>query len=257
MESIGDDDDKALLMSLILIRLVEHRRAQGPFGNLKHLLVIEEAHRLLSSAPSRTREEEANPRGQAVEMFTNLLSEVRAYGQGILVADQVPVRLAADVVKNTGLKVAHRIVAGDDQMVLGATMAMDETQSRALTTLETGCAAIFREGDDLPIMVAVTAVKQSKNIASDADIQERMRLWRGQAFPKDPLLARPFCVDTCSQHPDACQWARQVVDDSVVTAAFSRTVLSMLEEPAALDRLWDDLLAVLSARRTPGLDEVA
>jgi hypothetical protein len=244
-------------MALILIRLVEHRRSQGGWGQLKHLLVIEEAHRLLAAVPPRSGEEDADPRGQAVETFTNLLSEVRAYGQGILIADQVPVRLAPDVVKNTGLKVAHRIVAGDDRSVLAAAMAMNDVQSRAFTTLGVGQAAVFREGDDLPILVAVPAVKEARGVVDDGVVAEHMKVWRQKTFPQDLLALRPFCVDTCGDHPDACRWARRVMDDSIVKAAFARTILSAIEEPEALDRLWDDLVSTLTARRPPGMSEPA
>src|SRR6202007_2335742 len=108
------------LRGLLLIRLAEYRRYPGQESVLKHLLVIEEAHRLLTNVGQRQSEEEANPRGKAVEAFSNLLSEIRAYGQGVIVADQVPVKLAPDVIKNTNLKIVHRIVAEDDRTVLAA-----------------------------------------------------------------------------------------------------------------------------------------
>ena len=52
------------------------------------------------------------------ERVVSLLAEVRAYGQGIMIVDQIPTKLAPDVIKNTGLKIAHRIVSGDDRAVL-------------------------------------------------------------------------------------------------------------------------------------------
>src|SRR5262249_53974604 len=54
LEELGDDDDKAFLMGLLLILLVEYRREQAANaaiddGELRHLLLIEEAHRLLTN----------------------------------------------------------------------------------------------------------------------------------------------------------------------------------------------------------------
>src|SRR5262249_38262117 len=118
LEKLGDDNDKALLIALVLIRLTEYRRSCGETLELSHLLVIEEAHRLLASVPVRSSQEVADPRGQAVATFANMLSEIRAYGQGIVVSDQIPVRLAPDVIKNTGLKIAHRLVSEDDRATL-------------------------------------------------------------------------------------------------------------------------------------------
>ncbi|HKH28343.1 MAG TPA: hypothetical protein VKA61_08400 [Sphingomicrobium sp.] len=45
-----------------------------------------------------------------------------------------------------------------------------------------------------------------------------------------------------------------MIDDPVVKAAFARTVLSAIEEPATLDRMWDDLTSTVTARRPPTLN---
>ncbi|MBW5425937.1 DUF87 domain-containing protein, partial [Streptomyces sp. BG9H] len=153
LDALGDEGDKAFFTGLLLIRLVEHRRAQGQSRDLVHLLVVEEAHRLLENVQATSSEEAANPKGQAVETFSNLLSEIRAYGQGVIIADQVPVRLAPDVIKNSNLKITHRVIAGDDRAALAAAMAMDEAQARALITLGVGEAVVFSGGDDAPLLV--------------------------------------------------------------------------------------------------------
>ena len=50
------------------------------------MIVIEEAHRLL-----RAGREGAS--AHAVELFASLLAEIRAYGEGIVVAEQIPAKL--------------------------------------------------------------------------------------------------------------------------------------------------------------------
>src|SRR5262249_5502503 len=140
----------------------EARRAEGKAAGLVHVLVLEEAHRLLANVPPRSSPEEANPRGKAVEAFANLLAEVRAYGQGVVIAEPVPVQLAPDVIKNTNLKIAHRIVAEDDRSVLAGSMAMNESQSVALATLEPRQAVIFSGGDDAPLMVRTPEVTRGE-----------------------------------------------------------------------------------------------
>ena len=257
LEGMGDEGDKAFLMGLVLIRLAEHRRAAGHASSLVHLLVIEEAHRLLANVAARTSEEMANPRGQAVETFANLLSEIRAYGQGVVIADQIPARLAPDVVKNTNLKIAHRVVAEDDRRALAASMAMDDAQAQALTILGTGEAAVFSAGDDAPVMVRVPLVKDA--LASpppeDAKVATHMARWRSNVGLDDLFLARPYCIETCDGAPRACEAARQIVGDDYVQRTLARTVLSLIEEAGALDRMWDDLLATIRSRRPPGVDE--
>ncbi|MGW1710954.1 ATP-binding protein [Streptomyces sp. NPDC002206] len=252
LEALGDEGDKAFFTGLLLIRLVEHRRAQGQRPNLVHLLVVEEAHRLLANVHTQTSEEVANPRGQAVETFSNLLSEIRAYGQGVVIADQVPVRLAPDVIKNTNLKIAHRIISADDRAALAGAMAMDELQAKALTTLGVGEAVVFNGGDDAPLLVRVPAVKDplSPHPPPDDQVQAHMRHWRNTSSHAKLFRPRPFCDQTCVT-PAACDTARLFADDEYVQRNLARIVTTTVDEPGALDRLWDDLTTAIDARRPP------
>jgi len=93
IEDTGDDRDKAFLMGTVLIRLAEHlrlrQRAEGPTPpRLRHLSVFEEAHRLL-----RQPRGPAGAAAHAVEMFAGLLAEIRAYGEGLIIAEQIPAKL--------------------------------------------------------------------------------------------------------------------------------------------------------------------
>jgi hypothetical protein len=154
IEDVGDDSDKAFLMGTVLIRLVEHLRMASRAGltttpGLRHLTVIEEAHRLLR------RQETGAPAGaaaHAVEMFAGLLAEIRAYGEGLVIAEQIPDRLVADVIKNTAVKITHRLPAADDREAVGATMNMTQAQNRFLVTLNPGEAAVFTDGMDFPLL---------------------------------------------------------------------------------------------------------
>jgi hypothetical protein len=90
IEDCGDDTDKAFVTGAVLIRLAEHlrmrARAEGPAPpRLRHLTVVEEAHRLLRQPPPGTG---GGPAAHAVEMFAGLLAEIRAYGEGLVVAEQ-------------------------------------------------------------------------------------------------------------------------------------------------------------------------
>ncbi len=160
IEDVGDDADKAFLMGTVLIRLAEHLRLAhrtspaGPAG-LRHLTVVEEAHRLLRRAGSGDEPGGGGAAGHAVEMFAGLLAEIRAYGEGLIIAEQIPARLVPDVIKNTAVKIVHRLPAADDREAVGATMNATPSQSRYLVTLPPGQAAVFSDGMDFPILVQV------------------------------------------------------------------------------------------------------
>ena len=235
LEPIGDDDEKAFLMGLILIRLYEHLRVTGSLEgvSLKHVVVVEEAHRLLANVPPSANQEQSNVRGKAVETFANMLSEIRAYGEGFLVAEQIPSKLALDVIKNTNLKIVHRIVAGDDRQVLGQTMNMDEQQRDMLSTLRVGQAAVFAEGDDRPILVAVPYAKLSvppemrTRSGSDREITRHM-LW----FRQQPAIANRFvpfdpCPQACGEPYRYCEEAHQLTALRDFQAQFAALALSL------------------------------
>ncbi len=112
------------------------------------MLVIEEAHRLL-----RAGREGAG--AHAVELFASLLAEIRAYGEGLVIAEQIPAKLVSDVVKNTALKVMHRLPAHDDRELVGATMNLDAEQSRQVVAFSPGIAAVFADGMDRPVRIRV------------------------------------------------------------------------------------------------------
>ena len=148
IEDVANDEDKAFLMGTLIIRLVEHLRLRARTGRregLRHVIVIEEAHRLLRAG------REGRASAHAVELFASMLAEIRAYGEGLVIAEQIPAKLVPDAVKNTALKVVHRLPARDDRDLVGAAMNLDEDQSRQVVSLPPGVAAVFADGMDRPV----------------------------------------------------------------------------------------------------------
>ena len=147
MQDVGDDGDKAFGMGIVLVRLVEQLRmaqrgkATGPPrpAGLRHLTVIEQAHLLFGA--------------DAAGLFAGLLAEIGAYGEGLVIAEQIPDRLGRDVIRNTAVKIAHRLPAAEDRDAVGATMNMTRAQHRYLVTLGVGEAAVFADGMDHPLLV--------------------------------------------------------------------------------------------------------
>jgi len=159
LKNLGDDDEKTFVMGLLLTRLYEYRESLGiPTGNElpAHVLVIEEAHRLLRAVPEAAETMEVgNMRAKSVNFFADMLSEIRAYGQSAIVVDQLPSRLHPVVVKGTGTKIVHRLLAKDDREAVGHTMALNENQISDLSLLETGQCVIHQETPRQPFLCKV------------------------------------------------------------------------------------------------------
>ena len=203
IEDVGDDSDKAFLMGTVLIRLAEHLRMASRAGSggspgLRHLTVIEEAHRLLR------RQESGAPAGaaaHAVEMFAGLLAEIRAYGEGLVIAEQIPERLVPDVIKNTAVKITHRLPAADDREAVGATMNMTQAQNRFLVTLNPGEAAVFLDGMDFPLLTRMpdgTAREATGEAAREAATVTPAGVVRPRSITCGADCAGPARCGTCA-----------------------------------------------------------
>lgn len=168
LKHLGSDEEKSLLMGLVLTRLYEYREVQGETANgdqLRHLLVIEEAHRLLKRVSEKSSDE-VNMAFQAVETFANLLAEIRSYGQGVAVVEQLPSKLLADVLKNSGTKILHRMAPKEDREAMGDAMVLNEEQKREAAILACGSAIVHQEGMDNAIRIQVHPPKPPTAAAS-------------------------------------------------------------------------------------------
>jgi len=91
-----------------------------------------------------------------VASFIDMLSEIRAYGQGVAVVDQVPGRLHPYIVKGTGTKIVHRLLAKDDREMVGHTMGLDEGQMSDLGLLNQGECIFHQDGVRKAFLCKVT-----------------------------------------------------------------------------------------------------
>ena len=168
LTSLTSDEDKAFFMAVILMFIYEYRqeRAELPAtlaqsanaGGLEHLLVIEEAHRVLGRCEGPVSAFAAAPKQKVSEMFSNMISEVRAYGQGILIADQIPSRLNEDAVKNTNLKIVHKLVAADDRTAMATALNLWDDQERVIGDLNVGEALVRGDMDKEAYMVKINKI---------------------------------------------------------------------------------------------------
>jgi hypothetical protein len=185
LEGLADDSDKAFVVGLLIIYLTEYRfiekeESQSHSIELKHLLVIEEAHRLLKNiSTEKTSEDLSNPKGKAIEHFTNMIAEMRGFGQGVLIAEQIPSKIAPDVIKNASNKIIHRIVAKDDQYLIAGMIGMDEKDALFLGDQITGRALCHIEGMRLPVSVAMPQVLDTAR--KDGDL-------RGESLERNETL---------------------------------------------------------------------
>ncbi|MEL7648634.1 MAG: ATP-binding protein [Sedimentibacter sp.] len=167
LSRIAGAKDKALIMSLLMISLCEYRqscyandpvyRKKAQKNKLIHLALVEEAHNLLLK-PQNLSSDFGNPQQAVAELFSNMMSEIRGYGQGIIIADQIPTRLISDAVKNTNYKIVHRLTSKDDCEIMASSLALREDQVSIIPSLDIGNAIICGDMDDAAAWVKMPQI---------------------------------------------------------------------------------------------------
>lgn len=249
LQSIGDDEEKSFIIGLLLTRLyefqgVEHKRKTPGSRNFKHLTLIEEAHRLLTrTSPDSGNLETVSTKAKAVESFCNILSEIRAFGEGILIAEQIPTKLASDAIKNSNLKVMHRLVAKDDRDFLGSTMNLSEKQNNYVSIIETGEAVVFREGFHEPFLVKVPYFPDVSRIQAgttpgDAEVRQFMSK---SLLDLDYVYAKQKGCVSCQNKCKYLDIAKRVLDADEPKRAFTRYILAAIENKEAITAQYSHL----------------
>ena len=139
LSSLPDAASQALVMGLIALQLRHHWRLAGLSDTLRHVTVIEEAHRLLCSVA----ETPANSaRNRATEDLANMLAEMRGFGAGLIIVDQTPSALIPSVIANTGTKLLHRLDHPADRELAGRAAGLPADQVDLLGALRPGDAIL-------------------------------------------------------------------------------------------------------------------
>ena len=177
LEEIKNGAEKSLIMGFVLINLNEaiklkYKEYKDKNKEFKHITLIEEAHRLLSKytpgdSPSKKL---------GVETFTDMLAEVRKYGESLIIVDQIPNKLTPEVLKNTNTKIVHKIFASDDKEAIGNTMSLSDEQKEFLSNLDTGRAIVSNQDFAKPLQVQIRQLEdisttQSK-IVKESEVRD-------------------------------------------------------------------------------------
>lgn len=182
MEEIRDSAEKSLIMGLILINVVQSVKRMylaDEANSYRHITLIEEAHRLLG----RFTEGDSRNKKQGIEVFTDMLAEVRKYGESFIIVDQIPNKMTPEILKNTNTKIVHKIFAQDDKDVIGDAMALSEEQKAYLSNLPTGRCIVLSQGWEKPLQVQVNK-KSFTDEKPPSDEEIRKIAWQYYARPK-------------------------------------------------------------------------
>lgn len=196
---VGSSQDSSLMMGFLTVLIIEELQSnykkltpQDPKKALRHVLLIEEAHRLMSAGQSSS-EDLANPQAKGGEDFANILAEVRGFGQGILIAEQIPTQLVNGALGNTNLKVMHRLEDHDSFKLFTEILNLNERQKDYVRSLGQG-QVIVRGNDSRPISIKVgNYVDRFPNhIDSDEAVREFMTKKGFLPISDQPIVSKSY-----------------------------------------------------------------
>lgn len=222
LAAIENEDQKSLLIALLLLNIQSYVNANFlGTGEMKNVILLEEAHVLLAAGNDKS-EGEANPSAVAKKLLTRMLAEIRSLGVGIVIADQSPEKVTTDVVKLTNIKLAFNLVEKNDRTILGDSTDMKDIQVERLAKLRPGEAFFYMNGLEEPEEVITEDYRkkvQIRTTISDGEIAEKTTYWNDK---KDKL--KPFiqcgCTDCCNEgcnymlKAEAEEYAKRIFNES-------------------------------------------
>ncbi len=171
LEALGEGPANfmSLLISTLIRETLNIRKLKGNNSNdLKHIIFYEEAHNLIGPDTDGSNGDSVDPKVSATKFVVKMLAEVRSLNEGIVIADQLPTVMAAEVLKNTGLKIGHRMTSQDDRQLLGGTMSASGAQLEEQGTYLPGDALVYYEGLLKPFKMKIAQWEKGKLETGDS-----------------------------------------------------------------------------------------
>ncbi len=204
LAAIENEEQKSLIIALLLLSIQSYVNSNFiGTGELKNLLLLEEAHVLLAAGDDKM-EGQANPSAVAKKLLTRMLAEIRSLGVGIVIADQSPEKVTNDVVKLTNIKLSFNLVEKNDRTILGNCTDMKEVQVERLSKLRPGEAFFYMNGLEEPEELVTEDYRKKLNIRttiSDEEIAEKTTYWNDKKDKLKPFL-QCKCASCCNNGCD-------------------------------------------------------
>ncbi len=140
---IRDTQSRSIFANVLMKLVYEARIARQ--ARMEHLMVIEEARNM---APARRAEDPPS-------VGERMISELRKFGESMLFVAQFPTQVASEVVKNSGVRIIHRIAWAEDLRLIRDSLDLTEEQLKHISNLGVGEAVVSLTRLQKPVLVQV------------------------------------------------------------------------------------------------------
>lgn len=175
LESLGSYAGNFL--TLLLLTIIREMLKQDPKTSKdkpRHVIFLEEAHNLIGPT-TVANSENGDTKVASTKYIVDMLAEVRALGEAIVIADKLPTALAPQVTKNTSLKLGHRITAMDDREMLASTMSADGVQLEKMGTFQPGHALCMYENIQKPFEIQICEYGAKSESPNNEELLELLK----------------------------------------------------------------------------------
>jgi hypothetical protein len=145
----------------ILMKLVYEMRVSRK-AKMEHIMMIEEARNI---APVR-RDEDPPSVGE------RMISELRKFGESMIFIAQFPSQVASEVVKNSGVRIIHRVAWAEDLRLVRDSLNLTQEQLAYVSSLGVGEAVVSLTRLQKPLLVQVEAGGSFQPSKSDLNLLE-------------------------------------------------------------------------------------
>ena len=150
-------NDKILLIGILTAAISEYKLA-NPTKDITNLLVLEEAHHLLSRTDN-AGEANSGVRLQAINAFIEMLRVVGGTGLGVILIDQSPTTLVPQAIKILVNLVIHAL-SDDDQSLVGKHARCTDAQIGHIGGMPPGEAVVYLQHEGEPKNVKMFPVSK-------------------------------------------------------------------------------------------------
>ena len=112
-----EPEQKSLVSALTLISILAYLKSTRESDHrLRNIILIDEAHALLDQGNGATQEEKAL-NSTMTQLMTNVITEIRAYGVGVIFSDQSPSRVGGRMLDNVDNIISFRLSGEEAEML--------------------------------------------------------------------------------------------------------------------------------------------
>lgn len=172
-----EPEQKSLVAALVLISILAYLKAtRESTDELNNVILIDEAHAFLDQGDGSTVEEKALNNTMNM-LLVNLVTEIRAYGVGIIISDQSPSRIGSKLMDNIDNIISFRL-SGEEALLLQKNIGANESISKCLPLLKTGEMIVSNHCLRSPIAVKMNYTDTDK-LGVEISDNELVKIQRG------------------------------------------------------------------------------